>query len=239
MLKNLIKRALHSVGLELKRLSPSSNPQFQLLKNLEVVGVDLVFDIGANVGQFAQSLRSVGYTGGIVSFEPLSTAHKTLCKKASSDPRWSVHPRTAVGDTDGAVEINIAGNSVSSSLLPMLDSHSGAAANSGYVASELTPIARLDTVAPQYLSPNSKYFLKIDTQGFEWAVLNGAAETLKEAAGVLCELSLVPLYEGQYLWRDVVGRLEEHGFTLWAIQQGFTDPHNGRSLQIDAIFLRV
>jgi hypothetical protein len=52
------------------------------------------------------------------------------------------------------------------------------------------------------------------------------------------ELSLVPLYEGQRLWRDVIDRMEAEDFSLWAIQKGFTDSRTGRSLQVDAIFLR-
>ncbi len=84
-----------------------------------------------------------------------------------------------------------------------------------------------------------RYIVKIDTQGFEWQVFDGAAETLRNAQGVICELSLVPLYEGQRLWRDIIDRLEGEGFTLWALLRGFTDSRNGRSMQVDAVFLRL
>ena len=82
-------------------------------------------------------------------------------------------------------------------------------------------------------------FLKIDTQGYEWQVLDGARESLSQCQGVLCELSLVPLYEGQCLWMEMIQRLESGGFTLWSIQKGFTDLRDGRTLQVDAIFLRI
>ncbi len=120
----------------------------------------------------------------------------------------------------------------------MLESHSSAAVGSAYIDSERVPIAKLDTIASRYLNQKSKLFIKIDTQGFEWQVLDGASETLKQALGVLCELSLVPLYGGQRLWRDIVDRLETEGFMLWALQRGFTDPRTGQSLQMDGIFLR-
>ena len=237
-MKKLIKRTFHSLGLDLHRLSPASNPSVQLLAALDHVQADTMFDVGANIGQFAQELRSVGFAGNIISFDPLTVAHAQLSKSAQNDSKWLVFPRVAVGDHDGEIEINIAGNSVSSSVLPILDSHSTAAVGSAYVGTESAPLVRLDTVAKQYLSADSRPFIKIDTQGFEWQVLDGATETLKRAQGVLLELSLVPLYDGQRLWREIIERMEKEGFTLWALQKGFTDPRTGRSLQVDGIFLR-
>jgi len=52
------------------------------------------------------------------------------------------------------------------------------------------------------------------------------------------ELSLVPLYEGQRLWRECIERLEAEGFLLWALQPVFVDPATGRTLQWDGLFFR-
>ncbi|MBK1648840.1 FkbM family methyltransferase [Rhabdochromatium marinum] len=237
-MKKLIKRVINLLGWDIHVLTPASNPSVQLLAALSQVQSNLVFDIGANIGQFAQELRSAGFRGKIISFEPLSIEHEKLCKAARKDAAWWVHPRAAVGDHDGKIEINIAANSVSSSVLPMLDSHLSAALDSSYVAVESTPLIQLDSVAAQYLDNTSQPFIKIDTQGFEWQVLDGAADTLKRAQGVLLELSLVPLYDGQRLWREMIDRMEAEGFTLWSIHQSFIDLHTGQSLQVDAIFLR-
>lgn len=237
-MKYRIKKIINFAGWDLHRFSPASNASSQLLAALNHVQADTVFDVGANIGQFAQELRSVGFSGKIISFDPLTTAHAQLSKSAQSDAKWLVHPRIALGDHDGEIEINIAGNSVSSSVLPMLDAHSSAAVGSAYVASELTPLVRLDSVSGQYLNASSRPFIKIDTQGFEWQVLDGAVDTLKQAQGVLLELSLAPLYNGQRLWLEMIERMRQEGFTLWAIQKGFTDPRTGRSLQVDGIFLR-
>lgn len=236
--KKFIKALARSLGVEVTRYSPSSSPSAQLIRALKVAGVNVVFDIGANEGQFAREIREHGYTGKIVSFEPLSSAHWKLRSLSVDDLNWVVHDRTAVGAQDGEAVIHIAGNSVSSSILPMLESHTRAAPSSSYVGSERVPIARLDSLSKTYLTPESKLFIKIDTQGYEWQVLDGAYETLHEARGVLCELSLVPLYQGQKLWRDIVDRLDTYGFVLWAVQPVFTDPRTGQTLQMDGIFLR-
>lgn len=237
-LKAGIRKTLRMFDLELSRSRPSNSSAAQLLKALKVAGINLVFDIGANEGQFASEIREFGYTGKIVSFEPLSSAREKLLAFASADPDSVVHDQAAIGDLDGQIEIYIAGNSVSSSVLPMLESHSRAAVGSAYIDSERVPIMMLDSIASRYLTSDSKLFIKIDTQGFEWQVLDGGIETLQQAHGVLCELSLVPLYDGQRLWREIIDRLEAEGFILWALQKGFTDPRTGQSLQMDGIFLR-
>jgi FkbM family methyltransferase len=172
-----------------------------------------------------------------VSFEPLSTAHRELAAAAASDPLWSVHERCALGDREGLVELNVAGNSVSSSILDMAAAHAAAAPGSAYVGREETALVTLDSIAQRYLGGSQRPFLKIDTQGFEWQVLTGAEHTLPSMHGVLCELSLVVLYEGQHLWREMVDRLEGAGFTLWGLQPSFMD-RRGRNLQSDAIFFR-
>jgi FkbM family methyltransferase len=237
-MKQIIKRTIQKIGFDLKRVNPVDNSAFQILLGLRKFNIDLVFDVGANTGQFAQQLRAVGYEGRIVSFEPLSNAYIKLTKNSANDPKWSVHGRCAIGDNEEEISINIAGNSLSSSILPMLESHSSADVDSTYVGREIVALRRLDSVALEYIGDSSNFFVKIDTQGYEWQVLEGGLSTLKRARGVILELSFVPLYEGQRLWRDLVNRLEAEGFALWALQKGFTDPRDGRTLQADAIFFR-
>jgi len=122
--------------------------------------------------------------------------------------------------------------------MTMSRTHAEAAPGSAYIGEETVPVWTLDSLAGPYLVSASRPFLKIDTQGFEWHVLTGAHETLPRLEGVLCELSLVELYEGQHLWREMIDRLEGAGFTLWCLQPAFMD-RDGRNLQVDAIFFRA
>ena len=77
-IKKLIRKVARSCGVELNRYNPSSSHGAQLIKVLEVGTIDMVFDIGANEGQFSKEIREYGYAGKIVSFEPLSSARKKL-----------------------------------------------------------------------------------------------------------------------------------------------------------------
>ena len=233
-----VKGLARRCGVDIVRFRPENSASAQVLAVLRHLGIDLVLDVGANTGQYGQGLREAGYRGCIVSFEPLSAAHAELQRNAGGDPQWTVHPRCAIGDHDGEIEIHIAGNSVSSSVLPMLERHADAAPESRYVGSETVPLVRLDSLAGAYLPDARGVFLKIDTQGFEAAVLAGASEVLARCRAVQLELSLVPLYEGQQLWQHFLGEFRAKGFELWALLPGFVDVESGRTLQTDAIFVR-
>ncbi len=237
--KKLVKLAINGAGYDVYRRTPGTNATLQLLTSLQHFGVDFVVDVGANTGQFAGGLRASGYDGSILSVEPLSEAYVKLVSTARRDPKWQVHDRCAAGDHDGEIEINISGNSVSSSVLPIMETHVAAAEQSDYVGKETVKLLKLDTIVPPYLSAGNQTFLKIDTQGFEWEVLNGAYDILTEVRGIVCELSLVQLYDVQRLWMDVLERLENEGLSLWSLNRGFTDFRNGRALQFDATFFRL
>lgn len=239
MVIDVLKGIARSCGVELRRFAPASSFVAQQRMMYAAHQIDLVFDVGANVGQFGVELRrQIGFRGRIVSFEPTSRAHGQLCRAAQGDPLWEVAPRTAIGAEEGLVTINIASNSVSSSVLPMLQSHQQAAPESRYADSEVVPVKPLDSVASSYLEGRARALLKIDTQGFEWQVLQGASETLNRVVGVQLELSLIPLYEGQKLMDELVDELRARGFDLWAISPVFADPRTGRLLQVDAAFFR-
>lgn len=238
MIKKTVKRLIRAAGWDLHRFVPSASAEAQLSRCLATFAIDTVFDVGANAGQFASGIRSAGFDGKIISFEPLSDARKQLLKSAAQDPKWIVHSQTAIGHEDGEIEMNISGNSVSSSVLTMLDSHSTAAVDSAYVGVERVPIHRLDSIADQYLEQDSKLFIKIDTQGYESQVIKGGERTIGKATGILCEMSVVPLYEGQMLWEEMIDQLKAKDFVLWALFRGFTDPRTGRTLQVDGLFVR-
>jgi FkbM family methyltransferase len=237
-LKMFIKTILWKLGLEIHRTKSCLSPTSQLITFLRKFTIDIVFDVGANKGQFASTIRQAGYSGDIISFEPLSVAHQELVAASIGDSKWEVYPRCALGDINGEIEINLAGNSLSSSILPMNELHRSAAPNSVYQGKEIVPIKTFDSIAAPYINNLHRLFLKIDTQGFEWQVIDGGRETLPYIQGALIELSLVPLYSGQHLWLEIIDRLEAEGFALWTLQPAFVDPENGQTLQVDAIFFR-
>jgi FkbM family methyltransferase len=240
ILKKFTKAIFTKVAYEIRHTptQPVSALPYEVCRLLGFLNIDCIFDIGANVGQFADRLRCSGYAGRIISFEPLVEAWETLNLASANDDAWIVHPRCAVGEREGDAIINVAGNSYSSSLLNMLERHSRSAPKSNYVGQQTTRLIRLASVFDKYARPNENVLIKIDTQGYEKQVVNGSDEVLDRIRAVYIELSLTPLYENQDLWQYFVDRLEKRGFNIWNIQPGFSDPASGRTLQVDVVFVR-
>jgi FkbM family methyltransferase len=237
-IKHGLKNLAFRYGIEVKRYDPAVSPEARFFKLLESRGIDTVIDVGANEGQYGRLLRERGYKRTIVSFEPLRDEHERLLAAAEGDRQWFVAPRMALGDETKEIEINVAGNSWSSSILPMDERHELAAPQSRYVGVQRVPMRRLDDVQHPAIEAGQSILLKIDTQGFEMPVLQGAPHLLQTISGLQLELSLTQLYEGQVLYLDMIHWLRDRGFDLWNVIPGFVEPASGRLLQLDGVFFR-
>ena len=231
------KLAVRSV-LYRRRLDLVADPYpVRIATAMSWLALDTVLDVGANIGQFGSALRAGGYRGRIISCEPLHDAFGQLTRRSARDRNWTVR-RVAVGAAPGELEINVAGNSFSSSLLPMMRAHAEAAPGSDFVGTQPVLVTTVADLVREFDVDPARTLLKIDTQGYEGPVLDGAGDLVGELAGVALELSFVPLYEGQQLFDDLVGRLTGRGYAWYGMEPGFAHPRTGRMLQCDALFVR-
>lgn len=233
----LLRRPLRRFGVDVIRYSPTRFVHLRRGAILRDEGVTVVLDAGANIGQWAAKLRREGWHRRIISFEPLADAFADLERAAASDSAWECR-RLALGDADGLATLNVAGNSMSSSLLPMEERHLRGAPESAYVSSESVPTARLDSIANELLSPIDRAYLKLDVQGYELRALEGARETFPQVVAIEVELSLMPLYRGQALYLEVIEWLDRAGYGIASLEGGYADPRSGELLQLDAVFVR-
>ncbi len=201
-------------------------------------GIQTVFDVGGNIGGYGASLRAWGFEGKIISFEPTSAAFKDLSRRAAADTNWIAF-NFVLGAEDGVASINVASNSgMSSSLMPMLDAHRESAPEIEYISAEQISVKTLDSAARDVVGPNQTLMLKMDVQGFEHLVLRGAIETLPRVQVIECELSFVPLYEGQLLFPEMLALFESMGFLPVSFDPVFVDRVSGHCLQIEGVFAR-
>ena len=179
--------------------------------------VDCVIDIGANEGGYAHFLRhEVGFRGVIHSFEPVSALAEKCRRRAEGDPAWHIH-QTAIGETDGTLEINVMEGSCFSSFLVPLESDTAMKEHGNQIARRETVTVRsLASVFPelQKQSAMSRPYLKIDTQGFDLHVLHGAGATLDMMVALQTELSFRPIYENMADWTEVLALLQGRQFHI-------------------------
>ncbi|TKB92108.1 MAG: FkbM family methyltransferase [Nitrospira sp.] len=238
MVRTAVKNGLRKLGYVVSQYDSRRDPLAVRTRFLESHGINLVLDVGANTGQFALQLLETGYSGSMISFEPLSAAYRTLSDVARHHVNWRVE-NCALGDKEDTAEINVAENSWSSSLLNILPTHVESAPDSAYIATERIQMRTLDALFPRYATAETRAFLKIDTQGFTMKVLDGGEQALEAILGLQVEMSLVPLYEGEPLIGEVVSFLQRRGFTLLFLMPGFIDNATGQQLQVDGLFFRL
>lgn len=222
----------------MRRHDPWASPASRRARLLAEGGFGLVLDVGANAGQFGRELRQNGYRKTIVSFEPLSAAYARLEEAASGDPDWQCK-QLALGETSGPRPLNVATNEgASSSFLPMADELGSSAPSVTYEGVETVEVTTLDELAPDLFTGDEPVWLKLDVQGYELRVLEGATRTLPRLDAVELELSLVELYKGQPLFDEVLRVLQDAGFRTADVSPEFVHPATGRMLQANLVALR-
>lgn len=227
------KALARSVGLDIARAKlplPDRRRRQLMLR----CGVDLVIDVGANAGQYAERLRASGYTGRIVSFEPLSQAFAELSRNAAADPAWDCL-NVALGDADTTATIHVSADSFSSSLLSATPVLEQSAPQAVQLRDESVNVCTLASQASRIQLPEHTSLLKMDVQGFERQVLEGARRVLDRVPLVELELSVREMYRGQDLYLDVLSLLGDMGYVPAVIWEEFVDRATGRLNQFNVI----
>ena len=221
-----------------KNSRPKPSHWDNLVTILDFFGVSLVLDIGAHKGEYGSYLRRAGWTGRIVSFEPQSAVRPALEERAAADGNWQVATAMALGGEDGEIALNISAETDMSSALPLAESAMRFTPSSATVGRETVPLRRLAAVFGDYVRDDDTVFVKADTQGYESAVLDGAAPVMARIAGWQLELSIEPIYAGETDWRVMLDRMERLGYAAHLFIPGYFSRHIARQLQIDGVFMR-
>lgn len=218
----LLEGALSRFGL---RVIPAwrlaSLPQAAHLRQVfELLKIDCVLDVGANVGQYRNFLRNeVGYRGAIVSFEPVPENAAILRKNTLDDPMWTIH-EYALGAEQGTAAFNVMSSSTFSSFLTPEHSQTDVFRDQNKVDHAITvQVKRLDDVLPEICRKFTlkQVYLKLDTQGFDLQVIEGGRSVLKDIAALQTEASVTPIYTGMPDYIETIRVMESLGFCISGI----------------------
>jgi FkbM family methyltransferase len=228
-MKRLVLTNLHRAGFDIFRAQPN------LVDFLTSRTIDIVLDVGANTGQFGRWLRHRGYDGRIISLEPIAALYARLQHEARDDKLWDTH-QIAAGEFLGSLEIKVSDVSQFSSFLEQTDVAQRLFDTSYPSATESVEMTTLDRFTSGL---RGNIFLKVDTQGYEEAVLKGSQQLLQRVCGVQLELPIIHLYRGTWKLTRAVEYMEERGFIISQLAPVSFAPGDSTCLvEVDATFRR-
>jgi FkbM family methyltransferase len=215
-----------------------------LLHEAEQTGLDLfppgfvrelkcIVDVGANEGQWSSMLLDCVQPDRLIIVEPGPAAFAALRARFGQDPRIELH-NLAIGAEENTVRLKLTRDTTGASLLQPKEEMRDLIGSNWTVTSEaevrMTTLDRLLANVPEIS------LLKIDVQGYEQAVLDGAVETLRRTRFLMVELNYMPQYEGGS-W---LGGLHEtltrqHGFFLANASKPLC--LNGRASMCDGLYV--
>jgi FkbM family methyltransferase len=234
----LLRNARRAYRARLQRHLGAYLAREQIAWVLHATAANCVLDVGANVGQFARSLRADGYRGRIVSFEPVARAFMRLQEAAADDPAWDVYPY-ALGRESGTAEIHADPRTLSS-LLPPSDFGRQRQERLSHQVTELIEVRRLEDVFEEVTAglDAPRPYLKMDTQGFDLEVFAGAGRVLEHVVGMQSEVSCVPLYDGMPRLPEQLATYEAAGFETAGMYQVSRERATLRVIEFDLVMVR-
>ena len=205
----------------------------ELRQTLDDLKISCVFDVGANRGQFATGLRKIGYTGWIISYEPMPDDFAAMRRTFEGDPRWRGH-QIALGSENATRSFNIT----------LVDSRLSSFLTLRWPDAELkvipVEVKRLDAVFDEALTGinQPRVFLKLDTQGFDLKVIEGASGCLDRVLGLLSEIAAEATYDNMPSYLESLNIYEGLGFRLRGLSEIAWNHNRGTLVEMDCLMIR-
>lgn len=180
---------------------------------------DTLFDVGANVGQFAFIAAGIaGRRGSVHAFEPVPESSLRLEQRVQNWPLANVVlNRLAVSDAQGTADIHVpAGDLTQASLICHKESSWANASTERSIATQVVTTITLDAYRAQNHLPVPT-FIKCDVEGAELLALRGASEMLSEPTPPILFVEILPEWSRDFGYepQDLLHFLEEHDYKIF------------------------
>lgn len=187
----------------------------KILKNLNI---DLVVDVGANIGQYRDFLRkSVGFNGEIASVEPDVRCYELLLKRKKGDSCWHIFKNIISANTGFEILKQMNSSPMNSLMEPICETKYSTLQKiiNEVKISSFTMDDFIEMLCNcKLIKEDSKIILKVDVQGAEHLVLSGLKRYLDNVALLQVEVSSVPLYRNSMVHYEINRHIESLGFVL-------------------------
>lgn len=218
VLKTCVRKLLAAAGLEVRRISSASacrgqrDSLLQILRQAKAVGFSprTVIDVGAAYGSFTDQCTTVFPDAKYVLVEPLDEYRLLLEKMKTTMPALQC-VYAAAASHSGEIEINVHPDLVGSSLYAEVEKGTDVNGVPRRVRS-----VTIDSVVRE-IGVDGPVLLKLDVQGAEREVLNGAREILQECQYIILEVSFFRFFQGGPDFCEVIAYMKEQGFVPYDI----------------------
>ncbi len=207
----------------------------RLLHRLEV---DCVLDVGANLGQYAVELRMIGFKGLIISFEPTPSLYAQIAHWSDRHPNW-ITLDVALGRESGSLQLNeMAVSTLNSFHQPSTEETDSFAPVNKVVGTVRVRVETLNVLLPKLQAQYGfkRPFLKMDTQGHDIAVFDGANQVHDRLVGLQSEISVKRIYENVPPWTQAIAHYEGSGFELAGLYK--VNPQEPEFVELDCFMVR-
>lgn len=240
-MKHMVRRLARYGGLYVARYPPPETLGFHLKHLIRRLEINCVLDVGAHEGGYARLLRKeVGFGGEIVSFEPAAASFAALRSTRAGDPRWRGH-RYALGRTAGRATLSVFAESELNTLLaPSSYGIDRFPTMASPLPGQTVEVRRLADVFDEVTAhvPDPRVLLKVDTQGYDLEVVEGAAEVLCRVHALQLELPVKHVYDGVPALATTLDRLDELGFEVTGLFPVTRDRDLLRVIEFDCVLRR-
>jgi FkbM family methyltransferase len=235
MIVEAIKWGFRKVGLDVHKLYQPPENRFKWLQEFNI---KTIIDVGANRGQFAFAIQPFFPLANVYCFEPQMEVAFKLCKEIQSRKLFgcmSVFP-FALGDFNGRANMNAAKNTTDTSMLDMTEYFSEIYKKPRLAPGFSTKVCRLDDVVIPVVP---ELMIKLDVEGYEMNVINGAGRTIDKAKIIYSEVTFhKERYVGQYIFDKFYNIIRSKGFECLGFSQVYYHYRSGAPYYADAVFVR-
>jgi FkbM family methyltransferase len=231
--KELVKRAFHAAGLEVRKMKQDPNRERttftgalrqiakQGFKPKTVIDVGVAYQTAELYQEFPEA--NILLIEPLVEFEPFL---QQIC--ASYKAQYVL---AAAGAAPGSAVLNVHSDKIGSSMLREVEGPSVDG------TPREVPVVTVDQLCAEK-NLAGPYLLKVDVQGAELQVLDGARRTLEQTEAVLLELSFFGFYSGGPQFCDVIAEMKERGFVTYDVYGFLYRPLDNALSQVDVAFVR-
>jgi len=195
-----------------------------------------IIDVGGSHGQFALEAFKQYPGVTIYSFEPLPECYQELVELSQLRP--DLKPiNLGLSDAIGMKDFWVSKFNDSSSLQEMLSAHIEAWPFTATERKITVNVTTLDSYARKIkLVP--PVLVKIDVQGHEIRVIQGAMNTIKNCQRVIIECNIAPLYKDQPSFDEINNQMKSLGFSLDCYISPLRHPKTREIMSFDLVYFK-